>query len=104
MKKQNLEMAGAPFAFYYSESSVSFDFDAAVAVNKPGKADGLVQPGVVKEGNALLVKFFGPYEKTADAHTLIHEYIGTHNKNNRRTMGGLHNGSGDGKGHHEMGN
>lgn len=80
MKKQNLEMTGAPLAFYYSESSTSFDFEAAVAVNKAGKADGMVQPGVVKEGNALMVKFFGPYEKTADAHTLIHEYIGAHNK------------------------
>ncbi|MBK9523464.1 MAG: SRPBCC family protein [Bacteroidetes bacterium] len=80
MKKQNLEMAGSPFAFYFSESSVNFDLAAAIPVNKPGKADGNVQAGEIKAGNALLVRFFGPYELTAKAHTAIHEYIGAHNK------------------------
>lgn len=80
MKKQKLEMSGAPFAIYYSESSMNFDMDAAVQVNKPGKADGNVLPGEIKGGNALLVKFFGPYEKTADAHAMIHQYVGEHGK------------------------
>ncbi|HRH65212.1 MAG TPA: SRPBCC family protein [Bacteroidia bacterium] len=80
MKKQKLEMAGSPFAIYYTESNQLFNFDSAIPVNKPGKADGRVQPGMIKEGNALMAKFFGAYEKTADAHTAIHQYIGKHNK------------------------
>ena len=65
MGKQGLNMAGAPSAFYYSESSTVFDMDIAIPVDKPGKADGQVKPGEVKAGKVAMVRFYGPYEKPA---------------------------------------
>ena len=79
MGKQGLNMAGAPSAFYYSESSTGFDMDIAIPVDKPGKADGQVKPGEVKAGKVAMVRFYGPYEKTGDGHAAIHAYLGANN-------------------------
>lgn len=77
--KQGLKMAGAPSAFYFSESTTHFDMDIAMPVDKPGKADGEVKPGEVKAGKVAMVRFFGSYDKTGDAHAAIQAYLGQNN-------------------------
>ncbi len=80
MKKQKLNIAGAPFAIYYSDSQTNWMFDAAIAVDKPGKADGKVQPGEIKAGNAVLVHYFGDYSGIHSVYSAIKEWINTNGK------------------------
>lgn len=80
MKKQKLNMAGAPFAFYYTESKTSWDMDAAVPTDKPGKADGKVKPGMIKAGNAAVAHYFGDYMKVSSAYEALHKWIAKNNK------------------------
>jgi effector-binding domain-containing protein/carbon monoxide dehydrogenase subunit G len=80
MGKQKLQMAGAPFAIYYTNSSTAWELDAAIHVDKPGKADGEVKPGKINAGNVVVVHFFGDYSKTSQAHEAAHAYISAHNK------------------------
>ncbi len=40
---QKLEVIGAPFAIYYSESNTMFEFDAALPISKAGKDAGKVK-------------------------------------------------------------
>lgn len=83
MGKQKLEMAGAPFAIYYSESETNFDMDVAMPVKSPGKAEGNVKPGQIAAGNALVVHYYGAYDKSGTAHSAIHQYIQANNLNMR---------------------
>ena len=78
--KQKLTVKGQPFAIYYSESNTNFEFDAAIPVEKKGKADGMVKPGEFMEGNAVLAYFYGDYSNTPLAHEAIDKYIKDHNK------------------------
>lgn len=78
--KQGLKMAGAPFAIYHTPPPV-FDMEIAIPVEKLGKADGEVKPGILKAGNVLMVRFFGAYEKTPEAHAAIDAYAIANNVN-----------------------
>jgi len=73
--KQKLEITGAPFAIYYSESNTNFEFDAAMPVKKAGKAEGKVKPGEFIEGNAVAVTFYGDFTQTPMAHEAANKYI-----------------------------
>lgn len=73
--KQKLEVSGAPFAIYYSESNTNFEFDAAIPVKKAGKAAGKVKPGEFIEGNAVMVEFYGDYRQTPMAHEAADKYM-----------------------------
>lgn len=75
MTKQKLQMAGAPFAIYYSDSESEFDMDVALPTNKPGKDAGKIKAGMIPAGKHIVAHFFGAYEKTPDAHRAISSYI-----------------------------
>jgi effector-binding domain-containing protein len=80
MAKQKLTQQGPVLAIYYSDSETNFDFDAAVPVNKAGKADGNVKPGKLAAGNAVVAHYYGGYMGTPAGHMAIHEYLKAHNK------------------------
>ena len=80
MQKQKLKMAGAPFAIYFTNSQTQWEMDAAVSVDKPGKDDGIVKSGKLAAGNAIVVHYFGNYNKVGVAHKAAHDYIQAHQK------------------------
>ena len=80
LEKQQLQMAGAPFAIYYTEANSAWDFDAAILIDKKGKNDGDVKAGTRKEGKAVVVHYFGPYMGSYKAHNMAKDYIQKNNK------------------------
>ena len=80
MKKQKLNMAGAPFTIYYTESKTNWELDAAIPTDKAGKADGKVKPGMIKAGNAVVAHYFGDYMKMSSAYEAIKKWIAQNNK------------------------
>jgi effector-binding domain-containing protein len=81
LKKQGINMAGAPFAIYHSGGKGGpFDLEAAVPVDKPGKSDGKVIAGELKEGNVAMVKYFGDYSKINSAYEAVQGFIQSNNK------------------------
>jgi effector-binding domain-containing protein len=78
MENQKLEVAGAPFAIYYSESTTQFDMDVAMATTKPGKAEGAIKPGKIPAGKVLVANFYGPYEQSGMGHEAIDTYLKSH--------------------------
>lgn len=73
--KQKLQMTGAPFAIYYSDSETEFDMDIALPVNKPGKDSGKIKAGLLKGGRHIVAHYFGAYEGTPVAHRAIVSFI-----------------------------
>jgi effector-binding domain-containing protein len=80
MQKQKLNMAGPPFAIYYTDSKTSWELDAAIYTDKPGKADGKVKPGMIKPGNAVVAHYYGDYSNMSPAYDAIKKYIADHHK------------------------
>ena len=80
LAKQKLTQTNAPFAIYYTESTTNWEMDAGIPVNKPGKMDGNVKPGVLKAGNAVVAHYFGDYMGTSAAYDALKKYITTNNK------------------------
>jgi effector-binding domain-containing protein len=78
MESQKLEMAGAPFAIYYSESNTQFDMDVAMVTAKPGKAEENVKPGKIASGKVLVANYYGPYEQSGMGHEAIDTYLKSH--------------------------
>lgn len=84
IKAQKLEMSGAPFAIYLTESTSEWDLEAAIPTNKPGKPAGSVKPGVRQAGNAVIAHYFGDYSKMAGAYEALKEYM---NSNSKKAVG-----------------
>ncbi len=80
MKKQKLNMAGAPMSIYYTESHTNWDMEAAIPVDKPGKADGNVKPGTIKAGNAAVAHYFGDYKKLPSAYDVLKKWMEENHK------------------------
>ncbi len=78
--KQKLQMSGAPFAIYYTNSPTAWEIEAALPTATPGKSSGNIKAGKINAGNAICVHYFGNYNQSGKAHTMAHEYIATHNK------------------------
>jgi effector-binding domain-containing protein len=79
IQTQKLEMAGAPFAIYYTESETNWEMDACIPVMKAGKAAGNIQPGKYVGGRMLVVSYMGPYEGTPAGHNAADAYIKANN-------------------------
>jgi len=79
----NLQPAGYPFAIYYTWENNIFDMECGIPV-VGAKAVGRIKAGIQKEQKVATVDFYGPYEKTADAHLAIEAWI---KANNRKVTG-----------------
>jgi effector-binding domain-containing protein/uncharacterized protein YndB with AHSA1/START domain len=74
MRKQGLVLADAPFAIYQTPPPV-FEMEIGIPVVTPGKESGDVKTGTMGPCKALMVRYFGPYEKSSSAHAAIREYL-----------------------------
>lgn len=84
MAKQGLKQSASVFAIYYTESETNWEMDICIPVDKPGKEEGAVKPGLYKGGNMVVASFYGPYEQTPAGHQAAEEYM---KKNNKKITG-----------------
>ncbi|MFT4024891.1 MAG: SRPBCC family protein [Flavihumibacter sp.] len=84
MKAQHLEFAAAPIAWYLTAGD-PYVVEAAVPVTtKPAATAGRIKMRSLPAGEAVVVRYYGPYEKTDTAYALIAEWL----KNNGRKAKG----------------
>lgn len=76
--RQNLEMAGSPFAIYYSDSETNFDMDVAMQINKAANSNESIISASIPPGKAVVASFYGPYEKSGMGHAAANKYIMEH--------------------------
>jgi len=84
MKQQGLQKVGVPFAVYYTDSDTAWKLDAAIGVDRKGKASGPVVSGFRPEGRAVVAHYFGAYSGLSRAHASIGKYLA----DSARTMAG----------------
>lgn len=84
MEKQGLKQSASPFAIYYTESETNWDLDICIPVDKAGKAEGDIKPGLYKGGNMVVASFYGSYDQTPAGHIAADEFI---KKNAKKVMG-----------------
>lgn len=74
--EQKLTPAGGPSGLFwvYDEKAGKTDMAAVIPVTEPKKIDSL-QQFPVGGGRALVIEYFGPYEKTGEAHFALDDYI-----------------------------
>jgi effector-binding domain-containing protein len=85
MSKQDVKQAGPVFAIYRGDSETNFDFSACIPVNRKPAEDGNVKVGQLVPGKCVVAHFYGPYEKTAEGHKGVQNFI----KSNDMKMTGL---------------
>lgn len=74
MQQQGLVFADAPFAIYHTPPPV-FDMEIGIPVVDPGKASGEVKPGTLGPCKAVMVRYFGAYDRTGEAHAAIDRHV-----------------------------
>ncbi|MFM8433651.1 MAG: hypothetical protein ACKOA1_12715 [Bacteroidota bacterium] len=74
ISKQGLKVAGPRFAVYNTPPP-DFDLEIAIPVGMHGTSKGSVMARERKAGKVLLVRHFGPYEKTVFAHEAINRFV-----------------------------
>jgi effector-binding domain-containing protein len=84
MKKNKMQMNGAPFAIYNSYSPEKVEMEAAAPISGEGKSSGKITAGKVKAGKVVMAKYTGPYSGTGKVHAAIADYI---KKNNKKMTG-----------------
>lgn len=80
MAKQGLKQSAPPFAIYYTESTTNWEMDICIPVNKAGKEDGKIKPGLYKGGNMVVASFYGDYSQTPAGHQAAGAFLKTNNK------------------------
>lgn len=80
MKKQNLNMAGAPFAFYdhvqdLEGGKMKFVLRAGITIDRAGKTDGRVEYSEMRGGNVVKGMHYGSYESTGISHDLMQKWM-----------------------------
>ncbi|HYF30539.1 MAG TPA: GyrI-like domain-containing protein [Chitinophagaceae bacterium] len=84
MGQNNLQMTGAPLAWYYSEKE-PFILEAGIPVNqKPSATHPSITVKEIPAAKAVVVHFWGPYELTPQAYDKIREWL---KKNNKKAQG-----------------
>jgi effector-binding domain-containing protein len=80
MTKQGLKQQGPVFARYFTDSETNFDFEAAIPVDKAGKAEGSIKPGKLAAGKAVIAHYYGGYMGTPAGHIAVKQYLEASNK------------------------
>ena len=84
MRKNGLQFAGAPLAWYHTQSE-PFILEAGIPVDKKPAADeGRITVKAIGQSKAVVVHFWGPYELTGQAYEKIKEWL---KKNNKTAVG-----------------
>ena len=72
--KNGAKMAGAPMAITIAWDSLSWDFEAALPVDKDIEGNDRIQVKKSFEGKVLFVEYKGPYNKTYQAYMDLENY------------------------------
>ncbi len=84
MKTQQLDFAGAPMAWYLT-AGAPYIVEAAIPVTaRPAATGGRVSMKSLPAAEAVVVRYYGPYEKSDTAYALITEWLKT---NGRKAKG-----------------
>jgi effector-binding domain-containing protein len=73
------EVSGVPFAFYYTYDPAKMELMACLPVNKKLPSKGEIESGKLAAGQQAVVEFYGPYEKTPQAHEAIDAWMKANN-------------------------
>jgi effector-binding domain-containing protein len=80
LKKNNLQMAGPPTAWYYG-TQFPFVFDIGVPVNKlPASTEGRIRVKQLPAGKAVVAHYYGPYDQISKGYTVATAWIKEHSK------------------------
>ena len=74
IKKQGANMIGSPMAITLAWDSLSWDFEAAIPIDKEIKGNDKVQIKQSYSGKVIYLSYTGPYEKTYKAYTELETY------------------------------
>jgi len=74
-EKNKTEVAGAPFALYFSYTPEKIEMAACIPVAKKLKNQGNIIAGTLTPGKNAEIDFYGPYEKTGDAHNFMDRWM-----------------------------
>ena len=82
-----IEITGAPCGLYYSwdEDNQVTDMAVAIPATSGAKAPDGFEATAVEESRALMLAYYGAYDKVEDAHYAIHDYM----QANGDTLSGL---------------
>lgn len=75
MKKQKLTMVGAPMCIYHTFKNDGTDMEISVPVSKLGKNEGKVQFHTLEPCKAMVIKYYGSYEKTEPVFNAAYDYL-----------------------------
>lgn len=75
MKKQGANMTGSPMAITLAWDSTSWDFEAAIPIDKEIKGNVQVQVKQSYSGKVIYLSYTGPYEGTYKAYNELHSYM-----------------------------
>ncbi len=75
MRKNKLDFAGAPMAYFYSFTPEKTVLEAAIPVAKEIKGEGRVKGRTTTAGKAVVVSFFGDYALMSEAMPSIQQYM-----------------------------
>lgn len=74
ISKQGANMAGYPMAITLAWDSLSWDFEAAIPIDKAIKGNDKIQVKPSYAGKVIYLSYMGPYEKTYVAYTELESY------------------------------
>ncbi len=74
IKKNGANIIGAPMAITLAWDSLSWDFEAAIPIDKEIKGTDKVQIKQSYSGKVIFLSYTGPYEKTYKAYTELENY------------------------------
>lgn len=84
MKDESIVPAGMPMAWYYSQGE-PFLLEAAIPIKElPSATPGRIRFRKIPAEEAVVVHYYGPYEKSSQAYELIREWL---KKNNKKAKG-----------------
>ncbi len=75
MQKRQIRYIGAPLAIYHTNNKTQFELEAAIPVNRSVKPVKNIKYTETPTTKALVLKYFGPYDKMKPAYSQIKQYI-----------------------------
>lgn len=83
---QNVEPAGAVYAYHHRIQPDTFDFELGVPVGSPVAASGRVTPGRLPQATVARTVYQGPYEGLPDAWGAFDEWMRTNGHVGRQDL------------------
>ncbi len=75
VKKNNLKMTNVPFSISYSVANDTIDFETAMPVEQCKAVSPKIHIGQMNECNAVVLDYYGPYNKIKKGYNSINNWI-----------------------------